>query len=468
MIEALRSHLRRSGLLPTDARVLVGYSGGADSTCLLVLLHELGYALVAAHLDHGQREESAFETERCREFAERLGVPFVSERSDVPALARDTKVGLEVAGRTARYEFFERASAQYQCDLIATAHTRDDLVETMLLNLTRGTGLRGLGGIPRVRGKVVRPLLPFSRAETRSFCTERGLWFHDDPCNADPDFARTRVRSEVVPALLSLNPRLPEVMAALAEVVREEDALLDDLAARRLGTIEHRASGPLAPLVKGVQVEMDRARLLRLPIALRRRVVRVASRRLGHPFGFEQVAALLTGIEREPKGCVTGEAGAVVFAWTPERVTAVARARLEPFDVPLDVAGTTILPGGWLALRLDVVSARGTDRRIETPSAEMDRDALAGPLRARSPRPGDRWEPTAVGRSQRIVEALRAAGLPSACRGALPIIWDSRGPVAIPGVGVAARARPGPNAAEALRVRLEFSEPSGVIMVGNG
>lgn len=447
--------------------MLVGYSGGADSTCLLVLLHELGYEVVAAHLDHAQRPESVAEAERCAEFSHRLAVPFVVERVDVPALARSLRVGIEEAGRVARYAFFERAAKEHECTCIATAHTRDDLVETILWNLVRGAGLRGLAGIPPVRGAIVRPLLPFARSQTRQFCLERGLWFHDDPSNQDPSFVRTRLRAGVLPSLRSLNPRFDEAMAALAEVVREEDALLDDLASAHLDEVAHHPIGPLAPLVNRVVIEMHRAKLSKLPLALRRRVVRLATRRLAGTLGFEHTEALMSGLRHQPKGCVTTGDGAVAVSWTPERVVAVSRVRLAPFDVGLAVPGETLLPPVWMRVRAEIGPVRTEKTPEDGLCVELDQAAVSGPLRARSPRPGDRWEPM-TGRQQRISESLRSHGLPLPCRRMVPIIWDSRGPVAIPGVGTAARVRLGPEAVESLRVCLEFSEPSGVIMVGNG
>lgn len=456
MVEALRAHLERSGLIPNGARVLVGYSGGADSTCLLVLLHELGYELVAAHLDHAQRPESEAEAEHCAEFARRLGVPFVLERIDVPMLARSMKVGIEDAGRVARYALFERAAKEHECACVATAHTRDDLVETILWNLVRGAGLRGLAGIPPVRGAIVRPLLPFARSQTRQYCQERGLWFHDDPTNQDPRFARTRLRTEVVPSLRSLNPKFDEAIAALAEVAREEDALLDDLASAHLADVAHRPTGPFAPLADRVVVEMHRPNLSNLPLALRRRVVRLATRRLAGTLGFDQTEALISGLRCEPKGCVTTGDGAVAVSWTPERVVAVSRIRLVPFDVALAVPGKTVLPHGWMGVRVEIVPARAKSMPEDGLCVELDRSAVSGALCVRSPRPGDRWEPT-TGRQQRILESLRSHGVPLPCRKIVPIIWDSRGPVAIPGVGTAARARLGPEAIEALWVCLEFS-----------
>ncbi|RYG30390.1 tRNA(Ile)-lysidine synthetase, partial [bacterium] len=123
MLEKLRAHLERTGLIPGGVRVLVGYSGGADSTCMLHLLHRLGFDIVAAHLHHGQREEADREAALCEAFCTEIDVPFVSGRADVPRISREAGIGLEEAGRNARYEFFRQAAFRLECELIATAHT---------------------------------------------------------------------------------------------------------------------------------------------------------------------------------------------------------------------------------------------------------------------------------------------------------------------------------------------------------
>src|SRR4051794_31978473 len=120
MLDRFREHLETSLLIPEGAQVLVGYSGGADSTCLLHLLHEMQVSIVAAHLHHSQRHEADTELKLCQAFCEELGVPFVSGRADVPRMSRDLKIGVEEAGRRARYEFLESAAARIGCDLIAT------------------------------------------------------------------------------------------------------------------------------------------------------------------------------------------------------------------------------------------------------------------------------------------------------------------------------------------------------------
>ncbi|RYG46683.1 tRNA lysidine(34) synthetase TilS, partial [bacterium] len=313
MLERLRAHLDRTGLIPQGVRVLVGYSGGADSTCLLHLLHGLGVDVVAAHLHHGQRDEADREAALCEAFCTELDVPFVSGRADVPRIAREAGIGLEEAGRNARYEFFRQAAFRLECDLIATAHTRTERVETVLLNMARGAGLAGLGGIPARQGEIVRPLLPFAREETRAYCEAHGLWTHDDPTNDDLGFARARVRHLIVPEMARLNPAAEEAIARLADLADEEDAFLNGMAAAALERSEIALNGALRFLTLDVEVAFRRDALAHLPVVLARRAIRLAVGSLGGALDHPQTLAAVQG----ERGSITAEGGEVVLEWDP-------------------------------------------------------------------------------------------------------------------------------------------------------
>ena len=163
-------------LLPRGRRVLCAVSGGADSMALLhMLLRREDLTVCAAHFEHGLRGEeslrdAAFVEDWCRE----RSIPFLLEHGDVRAYASERGLGIEEAARELRYAFLERAADQLGCELIATAHNADDNAETMLLHLLRGSGLDGLRGIPRRRGRLVRPLLDMSRAEIERYLEENG------------------------------------------------------------------------------------------------------------------------------------------------------------------------------------------------------------------------------------------------------------------------------------------------------
>ena len=443
----LAQHIAVSGLIPEGARVLVGYSGGADSTCLLHLLAELGVDLVAAHLHHGQRDEADKEQRLCEAAADGLGVPFATGRADVPRLAKDRKLSMEEAGREARYAFFRQAAARLECDLVATAHTRDDHVETVLFRIARGTGLAGLAGIPAQRDGIVRPLLPFSRAETRAYCEAKGLWFHDDPANEDRANARVRVRLDALPALRSINPEADAAIARLAAMADEEDRFLDGAAAAALERAEIRLNGELEFLTRDVEAAFDRRTLDHLPVVLLRRAARLAARALGAELDHEGASAVLAG----ERGSLTAEAGEVALEWDPERLHARLLRPTVPFRFPLTLPGETESDEfGWRLVAFPVLSTKPPQRA--SLAVEVDRATVRGGLHFRGFAPGDTMRPLGFDGTRKLSDLLSEAGLTPAARARLPIVCDLVGPLWAPGVCLDERARP---KGEAVGLRLE-------------
>src|SRR5690242_280611 len=202
-------------------RVLAAVSGGPDSTALLIALHEAGRDVVAAHYDHALRDGSDAVARQVEALCARLGVRLITERRTSP-LPRGS---LQAAARTLRYAFLERARAEAGADIVALAHTADDVVEGMMLHLVRGCGLAGLRGMPAQRGHYARPLLGVWKSEVRAFLEQRGVMPHEDPANLEPRFARVRMRTEILPQLERDRPGIARRFhAAAAAAARWQDA----------------------------------------------------------------------------------------------------------------------------------------------------------------------------------------------------------------------------------------------------
>ncbi len=224
--------------LPEDSAILVGYSGGADSTALLHLLHRYtqgtGATLYAAHINHGIRGEEADRDEKfCRSFAEKLGVKFFSLRVSVPEIAKATGESIETAARRVRYEYFDRIMSQNNIRLLATAHNADDNLETILFNIARGTGLSGLCGIPDCRpcenGSVIRPLLNMEKSEILTYCRNNGLDFVTDSTNLSTDYTRNKIRAEILPVMKQINSRAIKNAARMSENLRTDSLCLENM-----------------------------------------------------------------------------------------------------------------------------------------------------------------------------------------------------------------------------------------------
>ena len=200
--------------------VVVAVSGGADSTALLLILadlaEELGLVIHVAHFDHRTRpKESAEDADFVAKLANRVGAPIRVGRAAKPTKTED-------AARTARYEFLRRAASEIGAAAIATGHTRDDQAETVLLHLTRGSGLAGLAGMRPLREGLARPLLAIGRKDTLAVCRAARIRPRTDPTNRSLKFARNRVRLEVLPQLAKINPRASEAISRFAEAAAEQ------------------------------------------------------------------------------------------------------------------------------------------------------------------------------------------------------------------------------------------------------
>ena len=194
----------KSLIAPGDG-IVMGVSGGADSVALLLLMDFLkkkySLSLYVAHVHHGLRAEADSEAEYVRSLCEERDIPFFLKRVDVKALSGELKIGTEDAGRKARYEAFNEICKEVSADKIAVAHNCNDRAETMLFNLARGTGIKGLISIPEKRDNIIRPLLFATRQEIEEFLSRAGVKFCTDASNLTDDYARNRIRNNILPAL---------------------------------------------------------------------------------------------------------------------------------------------------------------------------------------------------------------------------------------------------------------------------
>jgi tRNA(Ile)-lysidine synthase len=249
LVARLRATLERWPAPEAAARVTVAFSGGVDSTVLLAALTRLPLRaqLRAAHVDHGLHPDSATWHEHCAAVAAELGVVFVGVRVTVP---RDSGLGLEAAAREARYAALERLMAQGE--VLFTAHHGDDQLETLLLRLMRGTGVRGLRGVlehvPFGLGRLARPLLGVTRNEIAAFAHVAGLRWLEDPANDDLRHDRSFLRRDVVPALLARWPAAARSAQRLAEQMSDAEAILDVVAERDAEPVANPSRIPRAVL----------------------------------------------------------------------------------------------------------------------------------------------------------------------------------------------------------------------------
>ena len=226
MLSTVQAYIAQHQLLRPAAPVIVGLSGGADSVALLHILARLGYPCVAAHCNfHLRNDESDADADFAQQTAEALGLPFRRIDFDTADYARQNGVSTEMAARTLRYEWFETLRRELGAEAIAVAHHRDDNVETVLLNLIRGTGLSGLCGMRPHNGHIVRPLLSVDRHQIVRWLTDRHIPFRTDSSNASDVYRRNFVRLRLLPLMEQLNPSVRDAILRMAGHLTDVEAI---------------------------------------------------------------------------------------------------------------------------------------------------------------------------------------------------------------------------------------------------
>jgi tRNA(Ile)-lysidine synthase len=416
----------------------VAVSGGSDSVGLLRALHALapglGLELSVAHLDHGARGEAGRrDAAFVSELAGSLGLP-----CDLGEWAPTRPAHFEADARRARYAWLTDVARGRGAAAVAVGHTRDDQAETILHRVVRGTGLRGLAGIPRRRPlaaglTLVRPLLDVGRDDIRAYLAACGQPFRDDATNADVARTRARIRHELLPRLAAdYNPKVADALVRLGSFAE---------ASERLRGRGHRACLRVALVEAGA----ERIVLRRRPLAGMHphesaEVVRLAWRRAGWPergMRAEHWGAL-GGLARADAGRVQVAGGAEGRA-ERGRLVLTRRAAADPVTPPVREAAPLPVPGAtpWGSGR--VVATLGPEApRDET----VDLDALVLPLVVRAPAAGDRFDPLGMdGHTTPLSDFLRGRRVPRSGRGAVPLVCDQAGIVWVVGHRIAHRVR---------------------------
>ncbi len=428
--EAVLRSLREQNMLAGAERVICALSGGADSVCLadvlLSLAPELGFVLEFAHFNHLLRgresmRDEAFVREWCRE---RGGKLYLGS-GDAAAWAREHRLSPEEGAREVRYAFLEGL-----CDektRIATAHQADDQAETLLLNLLRGTGLRGLGGIPPVRGRIIRPLLDVSRAEILAYLTERGLSYVEDSTNLLPDARRNQLRLSVLPLLRELNPSFSAACSRTARMLRSDEEILSSMARGSWKEINGEA-------VFSASV------LLRSPLPLASRALRQAAVGFGVRLEEKHTVALLAlAAADSPSARLSLPGGLLARRRYDALCIGKGSAPSSGFPESELVynAWTQVFGQSWSLFWGDPEQAAKINGKFIPFFFKKER--ICGNMHVRPRKSGDRLR--LPGRPEKSLKKwMIELKIPAEERGGIPVIADDRGVVAVPGIGADARA----------------------------
>ena len=434
---AMRRTAARYRMFTAGETVVVAVSGGPDSTALLhalaALCTEWDVRLVGAHLHHGFRgDEATGDAEYVEALCRRLTVPFYGERTDVPALRRRRHLSAQVAAREVRHAFLRRIANEVGASRIALGHTRDDRIETVLLNILRGAGLDGLAGPAASEPPLIRPLLEVSRAETAAYCAMHALSPRQDSSNANTDYRRNRVRAELLPHLASYyNQCVSDSLLRLSDLAAADSALLNELASEAIKTVTLAASDS--------EWVLAAAELGSLPLAMQRRVLRLAVAAVRgemRDVGMEPTERILNAL-----ACERDETALLPFGPTASveiskvgptvriRRLAPSSQRL-PWQCVIDIPGDIEVPQAAL-----FVEAIRTNSLITAPSEALTAQnrliyraqEIVLPLTMRSWQPGDRMRPRGLGGTKKLQDLFTDRKISGEERLRFPVLVDASG-----------------------------------------
>jgi tRNA(Ile)-lysidine synthase len=407
--------------------VLVAISGGQDSCALLHALaglrNVLEIELHAAHLNHNFRgEEADADADFVRGLAASLGIPCTVEKQDVPGIRAMLRLSNQEAARRARHDFLERIANALGADHIALGHTRDDRIETVLLNIIRGTGIDGLTGITPQFGRRIRPLLDVSREETAAYCRVHGIAFREDASNLSKAYTRNRIRAELLPLLESYyHPGIRNAILRLADLAEQDSAALAAIARREFQNA----------LLNSTEccVVLDTEPIRGLDRAIQRRVVRVALEEIRGSLHDVDAATIERAVDalnaNGPRFQSTLPNGDISVDVTGNRLRvakAEAARAARRVEYALDCPGSV-----WTQEFGAAFHARRGSRLAGTEGIALNAEDVDFPLTIRNRRPGDRLHPRGLGGTKKVQDILVDRKVPADRRDMIPIVADARG-----------------------------------------
>ncbi len=447
--------VKEYGMLQPGETVLVAVSGGADSTALLNLLFEqrqaLGISLHVAHLNHLLRKgEAELDVKFVEGLAQRLGLPVTVEVVDVAALAKEAKLGVEEAARRARYQFFDRVAAKVGATKIAVGHTADDNVETFLMRLLRGAGLKGLCGIPPKRGNIVRPLIKIWRRQIEDYVGALKLVPRRDHTNYESKYLRNSVRLKLIPQLKIYNLNIKEIILQTILLLTEDHLYLENKTARSLVEVV------LDQREGAMKISIDKLKALELPIQghLLRLAIENVKGDLAH-LTFQHIHDILEKLDSHEKWelhfpgriFIVAERGELLIC---KEKPAVAEAK--PFRYTVEIPGEVMIEEIGRVLRAGFTDQQQLSNNPNL--AFIDYSALGKDLVVRSRSAGDRFSPLGLKGSKKLQDFFVDEKVPQEEREMVPIVESGGKIIWVGGLRIDDSARVKDGTAKIVRLEL--------------
>lgn len=442
-LKAIQEH----NMIKKGDNILVALSGGADSMALLSFLLEIKeeyrLTLYAAHINHHLRgQESQRDQEFVHRHCESIGIPLFVHHSDVAAMAKQRGESIEQAGRSVRYNFLKNKASELKA-LIATAHTLSDSLETMLLNLARGTALKGLCGIPPKRAGIIRPLIYCTRAEIEEYCRNNGISYIVDSTNTDTLYKRNFIRQNIVPEMLNLNPSLYKTLIRTQKALKQDEEYLSRQTEKALED---------ARMQEGYSVK----KLLELPDALRSRsIIKIVEKHTNRHCHTVHLKAIENQIKKGTGMVSLGDSFALI---TQGILTFTSRPAGEiSFSTPLLIGTLEIFEEITAKTSLmdieNYKKSKKFNKKLLTNS--LDYDMIQGNALFTSRKAGDTFRPANRGITKSVKKLLNELKIPVHTREKLVFLRDDMGILWIEGIGADERCQVTDSTKRVLLIEIE-------------
>ncbi|MCR4394122.1 MAG: tRNA lysidine(34) synthetase TilS [Dehalococcoidales bacterium] len=459
--------IRDNHLVAPGQKILVAVSGGPDSVCLLHLLYslqnELGISLQIAHLNHRLRgAESEADARYVSSLAEKLKIPCTVTEADVREYRQQHRLSLEEAAREVRYAFLARVAREAGAGRVATGHTLNDHLETILLHFIRGTGIQGLRGLRACqtlefsgeRLTVIRPLLGFRREETEEYCRIHSLSPRQDISNFSLSLLRNRVRHELLPLLQKYNEGIYDVLSRIGQIMDDEIAFLDSQVDRVWSQIASQEDMVLILVKDGLK---------NLPRALQRHLLRRAlASQLGTLKDIEMrhIEEMLQALMLPPGRKISLPRGLYFEVEYQRYLLGRQIERLIPFPeihgiYRLNIPGKTVLPGWEIEAEIlpaDQIPVTGIRDEF---TACFDFAITGADLILRTRKKGDRFQPLGMSQIKKVGEFMLDARIPRSWRDRIPVICSPRQIIWLAGCRIDERVKVTPQTREVLCLRMK-------------
>lgn len=446
--------IKENELLKNGDSVLVGFSGGPDSTFLMILLLTIqkifNLKIYAAHLNHKLRgKESDYDEEFVKNFCKENNIDFLIETKDIQKIAEVSKRNIEEIARTERYRFFSDAAQKFKANKIATGHTLNDNAETMIFNFIRGSGVSGLRGIPIKRDNIIRPLLGITKEEIIDFLKSEKINYRIDSSNQDEEFTRNFIRNRIIPLMQEINPNLLETLSITSQLL----TLLEKYIAAEETKFERLFVSKKTEKVIRIKIEnnLDYKNYLMLDL-IRKKV----EAQFNIQLGFEKTKEII-GLIKQEKG-TSIQINEKIFA-VRESSTILILHEPEFEEVNISVAYDTKLQkyyGSYFEFKLSIAPVKEA-RISDNPMVEFfDAEKIKHKLILRTWKPGDKLIPLGMKYSKKVSDILTDAKIPSIFKKQILVLCDGSEIIWVVGVRLAEKYKVTKETKKVIKARINY------------